>query len=275
MSWGAGSWGASPWGATFGAMASVEFATHSRLNAVDVRFSGLVQTVDRTRSEDALNPANWTLTAVTPSAALVPNIQVVETVQNAPTAGVTKTIVQIFFDADLDADATYLIEASSSIETLNGSNITAPFSVQFLTARRGFVPVTLDIAGEDRTDIAFAGDASEIGGTYRYDETGDLANESGVTYLRKRVIRRATTLLGSIVHLPEYGAGQRLKTNITQATTTRLRSELRAQILEEPDVRAVAVSVFRPVPGILRVTIQITQRAGTLIPEITLLVPTE
>ena len=270
MAWGAGAWGANPWGASFGAAASVQRATHSALNTVDVQFSGLVTAFDPTDPADALNLANWTLTAVDPATALIPFLQISELVQGSPTEGVTKTIVRLFFDADLDPDATYRITADAAIETLSGSAIMAPFAQDFLTSDRGFVSVFAAVPQEDRTDIRSAGDESQIGGTYRYDETGDLENESGIDYLRKRIIRRATTIQGTILHLPDYGAGKRLKTTITAGSIAQFRAELRAQVLEEPDVRAVTVSVLRPLPGILRTTIKITDREGTLLPEITL-----
>lgn len=270
MSWGAGAWGAFPWAAAFGAAPSVQRATHALLNAVDVQFSGLVEAFDPTDPADALNTANWTLTAVDPTTSLIPLLQTTELVQGSPTEGVTKTIARLFFDADLDPNATYQITADPAIETLSGGGITAPLSADFLTTERGFVPVFAEVPQEDRTDIASAGDASQIGGTYRYDETGDLENESGDTYLRKRVLRRATTIPGTILHLPNYGAGKRLKTTISASDIAEYRAELRAQVLLEPDVRAATVSVVRVVPGILRTTIQITDRTGTLLPSITL-----
>lgn len=270
MSWGAGAWGAFPWAAAFGAVASVQRATHALLNAVDVQFSGLVQAFDPTDPVDALNPANWTLTAVDPSSALIPLLQTTLLVEGSPTEGVTKTIVRLFFDADLDPDVTYRITADATMETLSGAAIMAPLSADFLTADRGFVSVFAAVPQEDRTDIRSAGDASQIGGTYQYDETGDLENESGSDYLRKRIIRRATTLRGTILHLPGYGAGKRLKTTISASSIAEYRTELRAQVLREPDVRAATVSVTRPLPGILRTTIKVTDREGTLLPEITL-----
>lgn len=269
MSWGAGAWGAFPWGASFGSAAAVQRATHSALNAVDVRFSGLVTAFDSTDPADALNPANWTLSALDPTTSVVPILQTTALVEGSPTEGVTNTVVRLFFDADLDPDVTYRITASPAIETLAETSIMAPLSADFLTAARGFVPVGVELQ-QDRTDIASAGDASRLGGTYRYDETGDLANETGVTYLRKRVLRRATTLPGTILHLPGYGAGKRLKTNISATSIDQYRTELRAQVLQEPDVRAVTISVLRPLPGILRTTIKITDREGTLLPEIRL-----
>ncbi len=270
MAWGAGAWGANPWGASFGAAASVQRATHSSLNAVDVRFSGLVKASDFTDPIDALNPANWTLTAVDPTTSLIPILQTTELVQGSPTEGVTKTIVRLLFDADLDPDVTYRITANPAIETLSGAAIMAPLSANFLTSDRGFVSVFASVPQEDRTDIRSAGDESQIGGTYRYDETGDLENETGISYLRKRIIRRATTLRGTILHLPGYGGGKRLKTTISAGSIAEYRAELRAQILQEPDVRSAVVSVARPLPGILRTTIKVTDREGTLLPEITL-----
>ena len=238
MTWGAGAWGAFPWAAAFGASASIQRATHSALNAIDVQFSGLVTASDPTDPADALNPANWTLSAIDPTTAVVPLLQTTELVQGSPTVGVTKTIVRLVFDADLDPNATYRITASATIETLSGAAITSPLEADFLTSARGFVPVGAAVPREDRTDIRSVGDGSEVGGTYRYDETGDLENETGDQYLRKRIIRRATTIPGTILHLPGYGAGKRLKTTITPTEVADYRATLRAQILREPDVRA-------------------------------------
>lgn len=268
MAWGAGAWGAVPWGAGYGAAAALQRVAEVRLNTIEVEFSGLVRAVDPTDYRDALFVASWTLTAIDPSSALVPRVQVVQLVQGYPEEGVTRTIVRVVFDADLDPDATYRIEANAQMETIDGGAISSPRSADLITFSRGFVSVFERLPREDRTDLASASDGTRIGGSLRYDETGDLANETGAVYLRKRILRRLLTLPGAILHLPGYGAGKRLKGNITAGAVARYRAEVRAQILEEPDVRSVVVSVTRPHPGILRTTVKVTDRDGLLLPEI-------
>lgn len=81
-------------------------------------------------------------------------------------------------------------------------------------------------------------------GTYQLTDTGDLGlDRSQEASLRKRILRRVTVATGSFFHLPGYGAGQKLKGLLTVDAVERLRSRIRAQVLQEPDVLDASVTV--------------------------------
>lgn len=80
--------------------------------------------------------------------------------------------------------------------------------------------------------------------TYQLTDTGDLGlDKSQEASLRKRILRRVTVAAGGFFHLPNYGAGQKLKGLLTVDAVERLRSRIRAQVLQEPDVVDVSVTV--------------------------------
>ncbi len=80
--------------------------------------------------------------------------------------------------------------------------------------------------------------------TYQLTDTGDLGlDKSEEASLRKRILRRVTVAAGGFFHLPNYGAGQKLKGKLTVDAVDRLRSRIRAQVLQEPDVVDVKVTV--------------------------------
>lgn len=260
MAYGSGGWGATPWGATAGIGATLRLAWVSARNAIDTEWSEPLFVGDATMQRSALNPARWTLTAIT-TGALVPAVQHVETYEDGQR-------IRILFDADLTDAAEYAIEADAVIEDADGDLLGVPRDAEVIAPLLGFRPVTLRVPGEVRVDLRSVAGAKSVSGTLRYDETGDLANESGPEYLKKRILRRATTMPGGFFHLPGYGVAARPKSLITPARLVAYQSELRAQILREPDVLEVEVAATRLAPNVLRVAIRPTSVQGFVMPEI-------
>ena len=118
-----------------------------------------------------------------------------------------------------------------------------------------------DIANPYTLSNAANGSEAQLS-TYQIDATGDVANDTGIDYLRKRVIRRAVTLQGEFFHLPQYGFGQPLKGLLTLAQLQRMRSLAIQQTKPEPDVRTVAVTVSNPQPGIVILNINVESSTG-------------
>jgi hypothetical protein len=268
MAFGGGGWAALAFGAGAGSVAYMRLAIVSGRNAIDAEFTASLQVLDATIADDALNPDNWTLTAADPTSH-IPFIQVVEALDDGAT-------IRIYFDADLTDGATYTIAIDSSVPDADGNPITAPYDADVVVPLLGFVPVVARLPGEQRVDVRSAASAyKKVGGTPRYDATGDLANETGADYLRKRIIRRVTHVRGSIFHLPNYGAGKRLKTLITPAKMAAYQAEVKAQVLREPDVRGAEVAVERIAANVLRISIKPTDVTGAVLPEIVFSVKTE
>jgi hypothetical protein len=102
-------------------------------------------------------------------------------------------------------------------------------------------------------------------GTYQLTDTGDFGLDKSLeASLRKRVLRRVTTAAGGFFHLPDYGAGQKIKGLLTVDAVDRLRARIRAQILQEPDVleAVVVLALAAGTTGTVLATIRVTPNGG-------------
>lgn len=235
---GSGGVGSAPFGS--GSVSSFVSAVQVAMNAVDVTFSSPPSMSDRANVTDALFPANWTLSVVGPSPVTVRISQFVER-RDAVTA-------RVFFDGPLQVGWTFGIELNPRVVDAYGIPFAScceievgPCYAEALASTATSVPtVAVDLSNPFVARDAPLGAAGPLG-TYSATSTGDIANESGRAYLRKRVLRRATTVSGAFFHLPGYGFGQPLKTTIRADMLRQLQSKARAQILLEPDVFACEV----------------------------------
>lgn len=101
-------------------------------------------------------------------------------------------------------------------------------------------------------------------GTLQVDATGDWANDSGRTNLRKRIFRRATSMPDSFFHLQDYGFAEGIKRTITNDVLRRLQSRATTQIRLEPDVVSVTVRAraLSQNPAIVRLDIKVRDTHG-------------
>lgn len=211
-------------------------------NAVDVGFNREPFASNPYASNDALNLDNYTLS---PADRLLQHAQ-----------WVGPGVIRLFFDGDLTPGTTYTVTVANI--SGEGMTLTAPLSGSFVAL--GVAPSSTRQTrpeAEQRRDILNTG-------TLGLESTGDLANEDGIQYLRKRILRRAQTLLGAFVNLPGYGGAEPLKTLLRGDTARRVRARLRAQIRLEPDVVTSRVVVSTPASNILVVTIRATAETGTV-----------
>jgi hypothetical protein len=80
--------------------------------------------------------------------------------------------------------------------------------------------------------------------TYQVTEAGDLGNDrTGESGLRKRITRRVVSAASSFFHLQGYGVGIELKGLVSVDMLRRLSARIRAQVLQEPEVQSVTVSL--------------------------------
>lgn len=101
-------------------------------------------------------------------------------------------------------------------------------------------------------------------GFWQYDETGEIVLDDASGSLKKRVLRRITTLLGGFAHLPNYGVPPSLGTLARGDDIQALALRLQEQIRQEPDVRNAGVTVraeSTPRGGLLRFEITVQQRS--------------
>ncbi len=251
--------GAGPFGT--GSNLEIDFARAERVNAVLVTFTTPPQMSDPATFWDALNPANWTLTAFDPSDAKVRLAQYVERV-DALTA-------RVLFDGPLDSLAQYTIRAEN-LESLYGVSMLTACAQAIFQALQIARPVLTPDSGKTlATDIANPWGPEDDGGsnlgTFQITNQGDYANDSGRVYLRKRVIRRVTTGLGGFFHLPDYGLGMPIKGTILPSMLRSIQTRARTQIMQEPDVIACNVTAQQSPddPFVVILNIKIRDTNGT------------
>lgn len=254
---GSGGAGSTPLGSA--SYLAVAEAREVSRNSVRVTFSTAPVASDPATAWDALNPENWRLEPLSPHGIVVRLAQVVRRV--------AETAVDVFFDGPLDAPATYRIVVEN-VREVGGGEISLDEECRaaaFATFPLFRVPPARARAA--RVDLAnpqLLNDEKVTNplGTFQINDRGDFALESGRAYLRKRILRRATSALGSFFHLPAYGFEQPLKGLIKPSVIRSLQSAVLAQVLREPDVAKAAVEVFLARSDILVISIKVVDTNG-------------
>lgn len=251
MPWGVGAW-------AVGGDGIIE-ARLTALNAIDVTFSALPLASNPRAADDALNPSNWTMEAITPSDATVRLAQHVERIK-------AEIALRVFIDGPLDPDATYRLMLSNVVD-VSCDNVV----VEGLLGAR---PIT-EPQRQERRDIAnpqLLKDAPVFDppplGTYQLTDTGDYAQDGGRPALRKRVFRRLTTTRNGFYHLVGYGFATQEKTVIRPDTLRVLQAEATSQISREPEVVRVRVQATQrqAEPKVVDLVIKIRDNIGDVEP---------
>jgi len=219
------------------------------LNSVDVGFTTAPNMFDRYATGDALNPGSYVIDSDDCSP---PMISLVECVGPG--------VVRLYFDANLDHGCTYKITVVG-VTSAYGETLGVSFG-SFTAFAEGATSISGAKQGQGRTDLLNVPGAEIGNGGMQYDQSGDVANHSGLSYLRKRILRRVTTVFGGFFHLPNYGSGQRLKTNTSRAQMTRLEKKIKTQCENEPDVQTVKVRVQLRHPSVFHVVITVLSADG-------------
>lgn len=204
---------------------------------VRVVFNAPVQAIDPTDPTDALYALNWSFEPLDPDAPFR-LAQLVEQV-DALTFDVTT-------DAVLGDKARYQVIASDNIVPLGSDQCACFVSAQLPPV------VPIQQVRERFADIANPWQPGDGGtpldaplGTYQVTSEGDYKLDGGTPNLKKRIIRRMTTIKGSFFHLPDYGDMPVLKGGTTPGQLLEMQAKYRSGILREPDVVQASVRVRR------------------------------
>lgn len=261
---GSGGFGSLAFGS--GSNLSVLSAAQYALNAVDVVMDGAAQAAGAWIPGDALNPTSWLPVApVSLGAGVTRLVQYVERIG--------EETFRLWLDGTLTPGVQYAIVGSPTLVDEYGLPIVAALTCRtalfttFAPAHTGVPGAAALDARNDLQNPQYRFDASGklVGlGTLQLDDSGDLAIESGVPYLRKRVIRRISTAAGEFFHLPQYGAGitAAVKTLAKPTQLGRLARAAQEQIRQEPDVQACRVEVSSPEPGVYVFSVKVRTVAG-------------
>jgi hypothetical protein len=217
---------------------------------------------------DALNPANYqfvnlTGTLYSPSGpGTITAVGVDKTMVVGPTVAVQSGDERAF---DVHVDRVLLMTMTYQVTAFNiksklGGGLGSPFSATFVGVGQ-LTKVLPPRQGAGLTDIA---NAIAIGG-WNVDDSGDFATETDIDSLRKRIFRRLTTTRGAFAFLPTYGIGLKLKELAGVAETQALKADIQQQILREPEVKNVDVTLSLRAEGVLTVTLDISTQHGALV----------
>ena len=244
----------------------VEFTTLSTLQAtsilqLDLRsfritFSVPVQLFNPQAPDDGLNPDNYPVSSFQ---ATVPDPQAVIGSEDG-----LSVVVQM--DQPLPAQAEIVVRPENIISAENETIVIGPTALRFVARGEGIVPVQQIEPLAGRFDLANPQTGRDAGneplGTFSITEIGDIRNDTGREYLRKRIYRRLSTTPGGFFHLPNYGLRPEDKELVTLTTLRRLQNNIEAQVLEEPDVLSVSATLARLAPGVIAVLLRVRDSLG-------------
>jgi hypothetical protein len=243
-------------------------------NQVVVEFTGEIGLPNPTNPDSPLNPSNWVLVALDPNAVvrLVQDVQLVDETtlptlldQVPQLVSVALPAFLVSFDGVLTEGAPYRLELVTEDTELSGCGCAEFVALVLEREARQTDERDSDGVLRDIANPPVARDALRFPprlGTYQVTETGDLGlDKSSASGLRKRILRRITTATGEFFHLPDYGVAPGLKKLVTLDSLQRLQARITAQVLREPEVAQVQVSVVR-VPGFPEV-VSVNVRAKT------------
>lgn len=214
---------------------------------------------------DALNPANYLFDvlagqATSPLAMAVESTMVVPTTLAVGDGGATdERGFDVHTDRALIIGITYAVTVHN-VEAASGGALGSPFTAPF----PGVVRLRASAPPQRRLDLTDLQN-SPFDGALVVDDSGDLAAEGGAAGLRKRLLRRAATTKNAFAHLPGYGAGLVLKRNAGPAELASIRSDLRAQALQEPEVSDAKVTISQLTPGVVVVSIVAQTKKGAIV----------
>lgn len=240
-------WGVSPWGTgPFGMPADlvIEYAFAISTHEVVVVLNKPPKDVFYLLDGDVRNPNSWRVSTPTP----LQYLQVAECrPYNAPLQWTVRTI-----QALPNSTGIARVEGTSLLDA-NGALIGLPNYADFagVTEKATSTPTELAVTrGSASRDLAnnpvpvIGGAEGNLSGTLII-KAGDYALVDGAALLRKLITRRLTTVPGDFFHIPNYGVGLQVKQPIVGGNIVRFRAQVERELLLEPDVAQVAVSVVQ------------------------------
>lgn len=236
--YGTSEYGTGPWG--MGAVYAPAdgggrtFATGDRTVRVVLSFEP--QAKGSTLPGDALNPKTWAISSLNDGRVLTP-LSVVKV--NSTTFDILTLQLLDNAKVPMQLRTTALRDVMGApVETLTwvfpGSQLVSNTTPQRQTTAAGLA--MRDVANPPTPN-------SPVGGTLEITSSGDYKSVTGEALVRKLIIRRLISSKGDFFHLPNYGAGLRVKDTMANVDLRKLARELEAQIKFEPEVEAASVGL--------------------------------
>jgi phage baseplate assembly protein W len=230
------------------------------LHEVLVDFDRRPMALDRGAYDSATNPRNWAITPVDPTLGGAPPRSPVPTRELA--------VIGVDYD-DFTAPTQVIVATDLAMEPQVFYDITAQPLIKGAACEDLVDRVTWRVLAR-RAPRAAALPSAYYVDRYRdlhitadgvvQDPNGDIALHGGLEALRKRVLRRVTTALGSFAMLPDYGTELRIKSTIRRGDLQALANTVTSQVMQEPDVLRASAVVRLMAAGVVLVDVSVTRR---------------
>lgn len=253
LGWGILPYGLGPWGSLPTGTVYVANARAVSTREVDVTFSDLVQDNANYLAGDALNPLSWHLIRLDTS-------EVFHILQVTQVSTYTYRILTLEEFGPISV--THRVTAITVLDTF-GQLLTAPKFFDFFGItdedKKDYDAILAkrQTAVRDYSNVQVP-DPEYTGGTLKLNAGGDYETETGASLVKKLIYRRLMTIPGDFFHIPDYGVGLRVKEPVSIGKISSLKKGIQQQILQEPEVKAAAVSVTISATGILSVIVNAT-----------------
>ena len=216
--------------------------------------------------DDALNGSNYQVSVISGQGQPPQSVGVQPNVVPFPAFGVFnagEVAVDVQTDRPLVVGLRYQVQVSAALLAADTRHIQPPFTWEFNGEARPIV--TLQQRGKmGLVDLA----SDPVFGGIIVSAEGDWAADNGDTVgTRKRCFRRVLTRKGGFAHLGKaYGLNYSIKTPATTNKLAGLRSDVQAQLGQEPDVDSVATRVSMDARGWLTIGMRVKTKTGQDVP---------
>jgi hypothetical protein len=210
--------------------------------------------------DDGRNPANYAVTITAGTGQTLQVVGVQPAVIAWPAYGLwsdSEFALDIQTDRPMVVGLQYLVTVKTPLVSMLGEAVGSPYAAPFIGAAR---PVRTRQIRRKTGLVDFASDP--FTGGIMVDKSGDWATHEGTAGTRKRIWRIALTAKGSFAFLPNFGLGYDIKKPATLSILTSLRTDLRQQISQQPDVKSSSTAVLMDSRGLLDLTIKAQTTAG-------------
>ena len=142
-------------------------------------------------------------------------------------------------------------------------------------ASRGYVQQDLQNELVPAVDPTGAQYSEMVSGTLKIDSAGDYTNQYGAALVKKLILRRLIASPGDFFHLPNYGAGLKVKEAIPVNNLRMLAASIEEQVKQEPEVQACKANLsYSASASVLNVLLKVQLSPNGQVVQIPMTVPT-
>ncbi len=114
-----------------------------------------------------------------------------------------------------------------------------------------------------------------VSGTLEIDSAGDYTSQSGVSFVKKLILRRLIAKKGDFFHIPSYGVGLRVKEPLPVNDLRKLAAAIEQEVNREPEVQASKANLsYSASASALNVQVLVRLKPNGQTAQVSLTVPT-